>query len=38
MSPQRALGGAVPVDIAKTEVGAREIENIIGRLEHGVFT
>lgn len=38
MSPQRALGGAVPMDIAKTEVGAREIENIIGRLEHGVFT
>lgn len=38
MSPQRALGGAVPVEIAKTEVGAREIENIIGRLEHGVFT
>ena len=38
MSPQRALGGAVPMEIAKTEVGAREIENIIGRLEHGVFT
>lgn len=38
MSPQRALGGAVPLEIARTEVGAREIEKIIGRLEQGVFT
>ncbi len=38
MSPNRALGGAAPLEIAKTEVGAREVENIIGRLEHGVFT
>ena len=38
MTPQRALGGAIPLDIAKTEVGAREVEQIIGRLEHGVFT
>lgn len=38
MSPNRALGGAAPLDIAKTEVGAREVEKIIGRLEQGVFT
>ena len=38
MTPQRALGGAIPLDIAKTEVGAREVEQIIGRLEQGVFT
>ena len=38
MNPQRALGGAVPLEIAKTEVGAREVEEIIGRLEQGVFT
>lgn len=38
MTPQRALGGAIPLEIAKTEVGAREVEQIIGRLEHGVFT
>lgn len=37
-SPQRALGGAVPLDMAKTEVGAREVEELIGRLEHGVFS
>jgi putative toxin-antitoxin system antitoxin component (TIGR02293 family) len=35
---QLALGGAVPLDLAKTEVGAREIENLINRLEHGVFS
>jgi putative toxin-antitoxin system antitoxin component (TIGR02293 family) len=38
MNPQHALGGAVPLAIAKTEVGAREVEKLIGRLEHGVFT
>ena len=38
MAPQRALGGAIPLQIAKTEVGAREVEQIIGRLEQGVFT
>jgi len=38
MTPQRALGGAIPLEIAKTEVGAREVEQIIGRLEQGVFT
>jgi len=38
MKPQRALGDATPLQIAKTEVGAREVERIIGRLEQGVFT
>ena len=37
-SPQRALGGAIPVEFAKTEIGAREVENLIERLEEGVFT
>ena len=37
-SPQTALGGAVPFDLARTEVGSREIETIIGRIEHGVFS
>ncbi|HEY3137931.1 MAG TPA: antitoxin Xre/MbcA/ParS toxin-binding domain-containing protein [Blastocatellia bacterium] len=35
---QRALGGAVPLEMARTELGAREVERVIGRLEHGVFT
>lgn len=36
-TPQRGLGGESPLDFASTEVGAREVENLIGRLEHGVF-
>lgn len=37
-SSKRALGGAVPLEMAKTEIGAREVEDLIGRLEHGVFS
>jgi putative toxin-antitoxin system antitoxin component (TIGR02293 family) len=37
-SAQQALGGAVPLAVAKTELGAREVEQLIGRLEHGVFS
>lgn len=36
-SPQRALGGAVPLEFANTEIGSREVEQLIGRLQHGVF-
>ena len=31
-----ALGGAAPLDFATTEIGAREVENLIGRLEYGI--
>lgn len=37
-SPQPALGGALPLALARTEVGAREVEDVAGRLEHGVFS
>lgn len=36
--PNRALNGQSPIEAAATETGAREVENLIGRLEHGVFT
>ena len=36
--PARALDGETPLDHAETEAGAREVENLIGRLEHGVYT
>ena len=36
--PARALDGETPLDRADTEAGAREVENLIGRLEHGVYT
>jgi putative toxin-antitoxin system antitoxin component (TIGR02293 family) len=35
---QPALGGAVPIELAKTGLGAREVEALLGRLEHGVFS
>lgn len=34
----RALGDLSPLEMAATETGAREVENLIGRLEHGVFS
>ena len=36
-SPQRALGGDTPLAYADTEPGAREVEDLLGRLEYGVF-
>jgi len=35
---QRALGHNPPLAYARTELGAREAESLIGRLEHGVFS
>lgn len=37
-SPQFGLGGAVPLDYARTEVGAREVEDLLGRIEYGVYS
>lgn len=35
-APQYALGGQTPLDYADTEVGARVVEDLIGRIEHGI--
>lgn len=35
---QTGLGGAMPLDLARTELGAREVERLLTRLEHGVFS
>lgn len=37
LKPNPALGGECPLSMAATDVGAREVEGLIGRLEHGVF-
>ena len=37
-APVRALGGETPLSYCDTEVGAREVEDLLGRLEHGVFS
>ena len=34
---QPGLSGTIPLEIISTDVGAREVEDLIGRLEHGVF-
>ncbi|HUK48653.1 MAG TPA: antitoxin Xre/MbcA/ParS toxin-binding domain-containing protein [Terriglobales bacterium] len=36
-TPKKALDNETPLTYSRTEVGAREVENLIGRLEHGVF-
>lgn len=35
--PQRGLGGRLPLNLLRTEAGAREVEDLLGRIEHGVF-
>jgi putative toxin-antitoxin system antitoxin component (TIGR02293 family) len=35
---QVGLGGAVPLDYASTETGAREVENLLGRIDYSVYT
>jgi len=35
--PAVAFGGATPLEVARSETGAREVENLIGRIQYGVF-
>lgn len=35
---QRALGHRTPFDVATTEVGAEAVFQLLGRIEHGVFS
>lgn len=37
-SPAIAFSGECPLDYANTEIGAREVEALLGRLEFGVFS
>jgi putative toxin-antitoxin system antitoxin component (TIGR02293 family) len=36
--PNRALGGKRPLDQLDTDVGAREVEDILGRIAYGVYS
>ena len=36
--PNRALLGSVPIDLLDTDDGARLVEQVLGRLAHGVFS
>ncbi len=33
-----ALGYKTPVEVSRTDLGAREVEQLIGRIRHGVFS
>ncbi len=37
-SPLPALAGKTPLEFADTEPGAQEVEDLLGRIEHGVFS
>lgn len=37
-APAKALGGEQPIALAGTDLGSREVEALIDRLEHGVLT
>jgi putative toxin-antitoxin system antitoxin component (TIGR02293 family) len=37
-TPALALANRTPKEVSTTEIGAREVEDLIGRLEHGVFS
>jgi putative toxin-antitoxin system antitoxin component (TIGR02293 family) len=37
-SPKKALNGQTPLLYARTELGAREVEDLIGRLDQGIFS
>ena len=36
--PNRALGGARPLDLLDTDIGAENVLDVLGRIEHGVFS
>jgi putative toxin-antitoxin system antitoxin component (TIGR02293 family) len=35
--PLRELDGRTPLQMTATEPGAREVERVLGRIEHGIF-
>jgi putative toxin-antitoxin system antitoxin component (TIGR02293 family) len=37
-SPNRALGGATPLSLLDTDLGAESVMDVLGRIEHGVFS
>lgn len=37
-APNRALGGEAPLTLLDTDLGARQVEDVLGRIEHGVYS
>jgi putative toxin-antitoxin system antitoxin component (TIGR02293 family) len=38
LSKPRALAGATPFELSRTDLGAREVEDLIDRIRYGVYT
>ncbi|MBM4296630.1 MAG: DUF2384 domain-containing protein [Deltaproteobacteria bacterium] len=36
--PNRALGNIPPLELLDTDIGARQVEDILGRIEHGIIS
>ncbi|NJD67399.1 MAG: hypothetical protein C3F12_13670 [Candidatus Methylomirabilota bacterium] len=36
--PNRALGLAAPLGLLSTDIGAKQVEDLLGRIEHGVIS
>ncbi len=36
--PNRALGSARPLDLLDTDIGGENVVDVLGRIEHGVFS
>lgn len=36
--PAWALGDVPPLEYAETELGAQEVDDLLGRIDHGIFT
>jgi len=37
-TPNRALGCEIPLDLLDTEIGARQVEEVLLRLNYGIFS
>ncbi len=35
--PNPELGGEIPIKMARTDIGGREVEAVLGRIEHGII-
>jgi putative toxin-antitoxin system antitoxin component (TIGR02293 family) len=36
--PNRALGNEVPLELLESDIGARQVEEVLGRIEYGVYS
>lgn len=36
--PNMALGGEIPMELLQTYIGARQVEEMLGRIEYGVYS